>query len=553
MNNDRVFYKDSLVELLERLGAVFEGDKCTCPFHEDRNPSAGVYVDDKGHWRFRCFSCDLTLDYLDITRRENITIPKEPVQKEKHVYASLDEAAGECEARYSYADIEGNLLAVKTRFTPPDGKRGKGYSIIKPYYGGFQRACPEPPYPLYAQTHIRGAKAVVVVEGEKCADALNEMGIPATTSIGSGGKLVTATDWSPVYGKKIVIWPDNDKTGQNYKDLVAAQLLPYCTISVVDPVLLDLKEKEDVADYIEKGHGKLDIRLALNEACKNTPASEVNAYIEGMIDGSIRAIEWPWPMLHRYSQALLPGTVTVVVGPPGCSKSFMLMEALAFWLDKGEKVALYALEENATFHLLRALSQKANMPDITRPDWVKAHPEEVREAWIKHKDHLNRMAKHLYALPTRQTNLKEMIAWITEQCKAGCRIITVDPITAAAHGKAVWEADSEFILASKQIADKYKVSLIYVTHPTKIDAAPCVGNIRGGAAYQQFVQNIFWVEKTGLRYAAIEGAESTVINRRIHILKARNAAEMKTGVIAYTLTKGLKFYEHGEFKKYEDE
>ena len=42
------------------------------------------------------------------------------------------------------------------------------------------------------------------------------------------------------------------------------------------------------------------------------------------------------------------------------------------------------------------------------------------------------------------------------------------------------------------------------------------------------------------------------INRLLHILKARNAREMETGKLAYLMTKGLRFKELGEFRKYED-
>lgn len=555
---DKITDKDSLVEILESIGASFEADQCTCPYHQDSNPSAGIFRDTKGHWRFRCFVCDLTYDYYDILAgRKGLDIgetlrnePKE--EREKHVYSDYEECLGDYTSSYVYTDTSGGLLVTKTRRFDV-GKGRKTYRMITPYYGGFIRQAPDPPWPLYnlQAMSLQPNKAVVVVEGEKCADALKELGILATTALSSTS--TGQTDWTPLYGKKIVIWPDNDSVGQKYADAVERILMPHCPVTKVDPVPLGLGEKEDVVNYIERGHGSEDIRSVLNEAAKHTPSEGVGQYIEGMIDGSIRAMGWPWELLQQYSQALLPGTITVFCGPPGCSKSLLLMEALAHWIDNDVRCALYALEENKTFHLLRALAQRAGMSELTEPDWVRSNPEATRKAMAEHKAYLDRMGQFLYAQPMKQISLLEISAWMREQLDAGCRIVAVDPITAASRGKNIWEADEEFILMSKKLADEYKASIIFVTHPTKQDATPYLGNLRGGAAYQQFVPNVFWLEKTqGLRCAELTDGSMVRVNRILHILKARNAKEMETGKLAYLMTKGLKFQELGEFKQFED-
>ncbi len=384
-------------------------------------------------------------------------------------------------------------------------------------------------------------------------DALTELGICATTAMSSTS--VEQTDWSPVYGHHIVIWPDNDQPGQKYAKAVERALTPHCpSVTIVDVEALEcLGQKGDIVDYIAFGHGSVDIREILRETAKHTPADGVLQYIEGMIDGSISAMDWPWPMLHQFSQALLPGTITLLVGPPGSCKSLMLMEALAYWIDGEVPVALHVLEENKTFHLLRALAQRASLPMLAHPDWVKANPKEVRDAWIQNKAYLDVMGKHLYAQPDKQVNLNGIFTWMTEQLEAGCRIVAVDPITAASRDKDVWKADEEFVLKSKQLADKYGASLIFVTHPTKQDAVPYLGNIRGGAAWTQFCQNVFWIEKLqGIRHVQLTDGSMVRINRRMHILKARNAQEMQTGILGYIMTKGLKFQECGEFSEYED-
>jgi hypothetical protein len=171
----------------------------------------------------------------------------------------------------------------------------------------------------------------------------------------------------------------------------------------------------------------------------------------------------------------------------------------------------------------------------------------------KHKAYLDMVGQFLYAQPHKQISLSEISAWMREQLDAGCRIVAVDPITAASRGKNIWEADEEFILMSKKLADEYNASIIFVTHPVKQDSNPYLGNLRGGAAYQQFVPNVFWLEKLqGTQCAELTDGSLVRINRILHILKARNAREMETGKLAYLMTKGLKFNELGEFRQFED-
>ena len=71
--------------------------------------------------------------------------------------------------------------------------------------------------PLYNLPQIKEADRVIWVEGEKCADALIKMGHTATCTIGGAGMLSQRTkdkfDFSPLHGKELIIWPDNDEAG----------------------------------------------------------------------------------------------------------------------------------------------------------------------------------------------------------------------------------------------------------------------------------------------------------------------------------------------------
>ncbi|EQD80890.1 phage related protein, partial [mine drainage metagenome] len=88
-----------------------------------------------------------------------------------------------------------------------------------------------------------------VVEGEKCADALAKLGMVATTS-GSADS-AAAADWTPLEGRRALIWPDFDTAGQRYGETVAAKLRALgCTVAVIDAAALGLEPKGDCVDWL---------------------------------------------------------------------------------------------------------------------------------------------------------------------------------------------------------------------------------------------------------------------------------------------------------------
>lgn len=74
----------------------------------------------------------------------------------------------------------------------------------------------EKPRPLYHLDQIaaRPDATVLVVEGEKTADAATAL-LPhvVVTCWQGGAKAIQAADWTPLHGRKVVLWPDNDEPG----------------------------------------------------------------------------------------------------------------------------------------------------------------------------------------------------------------------------------------------------------------------------------------------------------------------------------------------------
>ncbi|HVV69579.1 MAG TPA: DUF927 domain-containing protein [Gammaproteobacteria bacterium] len=109
--------------------------------------------------------------------------------------------------------------------------------------------------PLYRLPQlIQNPATIWVVEGEFCADHLAKLGINVTTS-GSVDS-VQVTDWSPLTGRNVIIWPDNDIAGIQYGNAVTQHLQALdCKVHWVDIAQLNLPPKADCIDWLAEHIG----------------------------------------------------------------------------------------------------------------------------------------------------------------------------------------------------------------------------------------------------------------------------------------------------------
>lgn len=539
-----------LIETLIDAGANFKANKCNCPFHNDQHPSAGIYRNEAQQWCFKCQTCGVQGSIIDIIamtenvpaddvlkRLKSTNSNKRPQTKEltPKVFPDLDALKAAMphpvDTIYQYTDpVTGKVEMVVLRLTTPDGK---GFRQVSPVQGGFIQKAPPKPWPIYNRKRVQLSNTVVVVEGEKCVHALQAQGITATTSPG-GAKNAKNADWSYLAGKSAILWPDNDESGRKYMEDIEAilqTLEPSPRISTIEPNDLDLQAKEDAFDFIEqlKTSGCTDISATLNEALDRAKtkgvAAGVGDLIEATIAGERIAVKWPWSGVGNLTKALLPGTITLLCGNVGASKSFALLQAAAYWLKNNIKFALYELEEDKDYHLQRCLAQVSGNSGITDPDWISENPDISRQLYADCTDFLEHFGLSVFAIETQPT-MSQVADWIEKKAKAGCRVIAIDPITAAANeGGKIWDADNAFLQRVKRIAVDYKCSIVFVTHPIKAVSLPDVGQLAGGAAYSRFCQTILWLESHNEKTNQVKtpcGAIEQEYNRTLHILKARN-------------------------------
>jgi hypothetical protein len=242
-----------------------------CPSHDDKQRSLSIRAGKDGRVVMHCHAgcanpvivaaLGLSMSdlFADAAKPTNGVPPLVIVQKSQGM-----EARPRMVKSYDYTDAKGVLLFQACRFEP------KGFRQRRPTPSGEWAWNLEGVIPvLYRLPGVIDAVAnerqIFIVEGEKDADALADLGYPATTSPMGAGK------WRETYGDvlsgaEVVILPDNDEVGRAHAEQIAASL--YSRKAIVRVVALpDLPEKGDVSDWLSS-NGDLD---RLSELIGATP------------------------------------------------------------------------------------------------------------------------------------------------------------------------------------------------------------------------------------------------------------------------------------------
>jgi hypothetical protein len=279
-------------------------------------------------------------------------------------------------------------------------------------------------------------------------------------------------------------------------------------------------------------------------------AAGLKTVLDDTINGKRRTVEWPWPVLGEYTEALLDGTVTAVCGAKGATKTFLMLQSMTHWIGCGERVAMLVMEEDAEHCLRRCLAQTSGHAGITRSRWVQEHPTEALADWEEHREVLDTIGAHLYDLPEADIGLPQVARWIEQRIEDRYRIIIVDPITAAVQTAEPWIQDAKFVNGVKRMARQGRVSIILTTHPKKGGANMIdLDSLAGSAAYVRFAQTILWLEaydeEKPVTIRTCLGKLQESANRIIHILAARNSMGRGKRIAYLFSSESLTFKELG--------
>jgi hypothetical protein len=126
--------------------------------------------------------------------------------------------------------------------------------------------------PLYNLPAIVAAprdSIVTLFEGEKCADIATALGLPHAIASAHGAKAVWLSDWTPLAGRPVAIFCDEDEDGVGYAARVAAILAALNTPADVRTLRLPgLSHGDDIEQWIEvrrrSGRGDAEILAELS-------------------------------------------------------------------------------------------------------------------------------------------------------------------------------------------------------------------------------------------------------------------------------------------------
>lgn len=253
----------SVEKLAKFLNAKLSGEEyiARCPAHDDTNPSLSFTEGEKVPIVVHCHKGCEPQDIIKKIESMGFEWPKKFEKLPQHKKKPTE---------WKWVPWSGNSIY------PPDTHPKAGKPIAVHSYGKYGfiyrfdgspkcmplslcehvnskrqswqwRAFPDP-QPLYRIDECSEAKTIIVVEGEKCVDALRKIGFAATTWVGGTNRIAKA-NWDEFpKGRKVYLWPDNDKPGKEAMDWLKKKIG-----GTMIEIHHDFPEGWDCADAIESG------------------------------------------------------------------------------------------------------------------------------------------------------------------------------------------------------------------------------------------------------------------------------------------------------------
>jgi hypothetical protein len=340
---------DDFLGLLRGVRKLTTGWEAFCPAHEDtKRKSLSVGTGRDGRILVTCHKA-CTLEQICAAVRitvRDLFPDKEPMPRRAPA------ERGRLVTTYDYVDEHHVLLYQVCRFEPkdfrprrPDGQGGWTWSL-----GDVRRI-------LYRYPDLVEHARVYLVEGEKDADALVALGLPATTSHGG------VKGWRPEYVEQlraiavyeVIILPDNDEPGEEYAQVVAkACLSAGMRVKIVR--LPDLPHKGDAFDWIAAG----GMRPALEALVEEAPwlgateaAATATVHLSTVLDelaaslqrGPTLALRTPYPALNALLSGGLSGGELVYIGAfAGVGKTAFMLELSRGAAHDNQPVMIFSRE-----------------------------------------------------------------------------------------------------------------------------------------------------------------------------------------------------------------
>ena len=245
--------------------------------------------------------------------------PQAQQEPTRRVVTPVPEACADCPcthprygppaARWTYFDGNGEVLGYVARYEPAgERKQIVPWTWDGERWGMGQWPSPRPLYGLQ-ELEARPDSAVLVVEGEKAADAARRFATPYVVITWPAGAMATdKADWTPLTGRKVLLWPDADEPGKKAMQRVA---------QIIHERASEVKVL-DVADQPD-GWDAADAEFTGWADCKAWMTSRV----------SVRAPSASVPVVQRAAEVIDADTGEIEPIPPEFSDDSLALEFVA--------------------------------------------------------------------------------------------------------------------------------------------------------------------------------------------------------------------------------
>jgi putative DNA primase/helicase len=307
---------DVLAAFTQGRRVAGDGWTAQCPAHDDARNSLSIGRGADGCWLLKCHA-GCSLDAILTAAHLN----------KSDLFPSKATNGRDLVATFDYRDEHGELLYQVCRFAPKEFRQraADGSWSVK----GVRRV-------LYRLPELQGRRKMFVTEGEKDADCLWSMGLPATTNAGGAGK------WRAEYAdmlkragcQHVVVLPDNDAPGETHgRDVARSCVEAQLEVKLIP--LPGLPRKGDVSDFLQQ-HSKDELLAIVKDAPLFTPQRPVAAVQPITLTSIADFLDEPDDRVDWVVEDRIPaGGVVLFPAPPKAGKSTASRE-LAFAVSRGE-------------------------------------------------------------------------------------------------------------------------------------------------------------------------------------------------------------------------
>jgi hypothetical protein len=318
---------------------------------------------------------------------------------------------------------------------------------------------------------IANGHEIVCVEGEKDADRLWSIGIPATCNAHGASEPGRKPKWTVEHSKQlgganIVVFGDHDAAGYEHQDVICKTSLGIAKrvrILKLFDHWADIPKGGDVSDWLDAGHTREELDTLIEQAGDYAPTGDTQQTPQGGCRP--RGMEALKTMTFAPIKYVVPGIIveglTILAGKPKIGKSWMMYHA-AIAVARGgftlgdihcqEGDVLYcALEDNER----RLQSRATKLLGIVQ-DW----PKRMQYFCLGEMPRLN------------DGGIDKLKAWIDSVPTP--RLIVIDTFVAVRapkkNNQPNFDADYESGKELQKLANESGIAIVIIHHLRKADA-----------------------------------------------------------------------------------